>query len=180
MTNAFSPLFCSRFCFCLVSLIWAWLGLPNFYTEFQNSWIMQIYANLCKKNDTVLLYFPANLLHLFLFCLSDSVLVVVPSRPTQNSEIHYLFNLSNLPKTSMKSAASLFCSGFSFCLYYLIGFGCSFQISKKNSEFLFFLEGSEIVKLKWSNPFPQLCTFSGVIYYTQHHFACLFVKHKTF
>ena len=106
---------------------------------------MQIYA---KKNDTVLLYFPANLLHLFLFCLSDSVLVVVPSRPTQNSEIHYLFNLSNLPKTSMKSAASLFCSGFSFCLYYLIGFGCSFQISKKNSEFLFFLEGSEIVKLK--------------------------------
>ena len=109
------------------------------------------YANLCKsmqKNDTVLLYFPANLLHLFLFCLSDSVLVVVPSRPTQNSEIHYLFNLSNLPKTSMKSAASLFCSGFSFCLYYLIGFGCSFQISKKNSEFLFFLEGSEIVKLK--------------------------------
>ena len=32
-------------------ICWAWWGLQNFYTEFWNSLIMQIYANLFKINE---------------------------------------------------------------------------------------------------------------------------------
>ena len=40
-----------------VYLIGAWCGLQNFYTEFWNSLIMQIYANLFKINDATCLSF---------------------------------------------------------------------------------------------------------------------------
>ena len=42
-----------------ICFIWcrAWWGLQNFYTEFWNSLIMQIYANLFKINEKMLLLY---------------------------------------------------------------------------------------------------------------------------
>ena len=51
MKNATSLSFLGRFWFCLFYLIGLWCGLQNFYTEFWNSLIMQIYANLFKINE---------------------------------------------------------------------------------------------------------------------------------
>ena len=50
MKNATS-LFLGRFWFCLFLSDRAWSGLQNFFTEFWNSLIMQIYANLFKINE---------------------------------------------------------------------------------------------------------------------------------
>ena len=47
----------------------AWCGLQNFYTEFWNSLIMQIYANLLKINEKC--YFSISWPILILFVLSD-------------------------------------------------------------------------------------------------------------
>ena len=47
----------------------AWYGLQNFYTEFRNSLIMQIYANLFKINEKW--YFSISWPILILFVLSD-------------------------------------------------------------------------------------------------------------
>ena len=47
----------------------AWCGLQNFYTEFWNSLIMQIYANLFKINEKC--YFSISWVILILFGLSD-------------------------------------------------------------------------------------------------------------
>ena len=47
----------------------AWWGLQNFYTEFWNSIIMQIYANLFKINEKC--YFSISQRILILFVLSD-------------------------------------------------------------------------------------------------------------
>ena len=47
----------------------AWWGLQNFYTEFWNSIIMQIYANLFKINEKC--YFAISQWILILFVLSD-------------------------------------------------------------------------------------------------------------
>ena len=44
--------FLGRFWFCLFLSDRAWCRLQNFYTEFWNSLIMQIYANLFKINQT--------------------------------------------------------------------------------------------------------------------------------
>ena len=43
--------FLGRFWFCLFYLIGLGVGLQNYYTEFWNSLIMQIYANLFKINE---------------------------------------------------------------------------------------------------------------------------------
>ena len=48
---------------------WAWCGLQNFYTEFWNSLIMQIYAYLFKSNKNC--YFSISQRILILFVLSD-------------------------------------------------------------------------------------------------------------
>ena len=67
--NATSPLFLGRFWFCFVLSDRAWCGLQNFYTEFWNILIMQIYANLFKINEKC--YFSISWPILILFVLSD-------------------------------------------------------------------------------------------------------------
>ena len=68
--NATSPLFLGRFWLCLFLSDRAWCGLQNFYTEFWNSLIMQIYANLFKINEKC--YFSViSWPILILFVLSD-------------------------------------------------------------------------------------------------------------
>ena len=62
--------FLGRFWFCFVLSDRAWCGLQNFYTEFWNSLIMQIYANLFKINEKC--YFSViSWPILILFVLSD-------------------------------------------------------------------------------------------------------------
>ena len=67
MKNATSLSFLGRFWFCLFYLIG--LGAGFFYTEFWNSLIMQIYANLFKINEKC--YFSISWAILILFGLSD-------------------------------------------------------------------------------------------------------------
>ena len=68
--NATSLSFLGRFWFCLFLSDRAWCGLQNFYTEFWNSLIMHIYANLFIINEKC--YFSViSWPILILFVLSD-------------------------------------------------------------------------------------------------------------
>ena len=70
MKNATSLSFLGQFWFCLFLSDRAWCGLQNFYTEFWNSLIMQIYANSFKINEKC--YFSViSWPILILFVLSD-------------------------------------------------------------------------------------------------------------
>ena len=68
-TKKNATLFLGRFWFLFVLSDRAWCGLQNSYTEFWNSLIMQIYANLFKINEKC--YFSISQRILILFVLSD-------------------------------------------------------------------------------------------------------------
>ena len=109
----------------------AWWGLKNFYTEFWNSLIMQIYANLFRKstkNATSLSF-----LGRFWFCLFYLIgLGVGFKTSTKNFEIHYLCKFMQIYSKSMKNATSLsFLGRFWFCLFYLIGLGVGFKLLQR-------------------------------------------------
>ena len=108
----------------------AWCGLQNFYTEFWNSLIMQIYANLFKINEKC--YSVISWPILILFVLSDRAWCGLPNFYTEfwNSLIMQIYSKST------KNATSLFRSGFWFCLFYLIGLGGGFKTSTQNFEIL--------------------------------------------
>ena len=101
----------------------AWWGLQNFYTEFWNSLIMQIYANLFRINETC--YFSISQRILILFGLSDRAWWGLQNFYTElwNSIILQIY--ANFAK-----------SGFWFCLVYLIGLGGGFKTSTQNCEIL--------------------------------------------
>ena len=64
----------------------AWCGLQNFYTEFWNSLIMQMYANLFKINENAT---SLSFLEQFWFCLFYLIgLGVGFKTSTQNFEIN--------------------------------------------------------------------------------------------
>ena len=108
----------------------AWCGLQNFYTEFWNSLIMQIYANLFKINEKC--YFSViSWPILILFVLSDRAWCGLQNLYTEfwNSLIMQIY------AKSMKNATSLsFLGRFWFCLFYLIGLGAGFQTCTQNFE----------------------------------------------
>ena len=109
----------------------AWCGLQNFYTEFWNSLIMQIYANLFKNQWKMLLchFWPI----LILFVLSDRAWCGLQNFYTEfwNSLIMQIY--ANLFKINEKCYFVI--SGrFWFCLFYLIGLGAGFKTSTQNFE----------------------------------------------
>ena len=107
----------------------AWCGLQNFYTEFWNSLIMQIYANLFKINKKC--YFSISWPILILFVLSDRAGWGLLNFYTEfwNSLIMQIYS------KSMKNATSLsFLGRFWFCLFYLIGLGAGFKTFAQNFE----------------------------------------------
>ena len=107
----------------------AWCGLQNFYTEFWNSLIMQIYANLFKINEKC--YFSViSWPILILFILSDRAWSGLQNFYTElwNSLIMQIY--ANL----FKNATSLFLGRFWFCLFYLIGLGGGFKTSTQYFE----------------------------------------------
>ena len=83
----------------------AWCGLQNFYTEFWNSLIMQIYANLFKINEKC--YFVISWPILILFVLSDRAWCGLQNFYTEfwNSLIMQIY--SNLFKINEKSYFSV-------------------------------------------------------------------------
>ena len=102
-------------------------GLQNFYTEFWNSLIMQIYANLFKINEKC--YFSISWPILILFVLSDRA-----GWGLQNFYIEFWNSLiMQIYSKSTKNATSLFLGRFWFCLFYLIGLGGGFKTSTQNS-----------------------------------------------
>ena len=79
--------FLGRFWFCLFNSDSAWCGLQNFYTEFWNSLIMQIYANLIKINEKCCT--SLSFLGRFWFCLFYLIgLGAGFKTSTQSIEIH--------------------------------------------------------------------------------------------
>ena len=107
-------------------------GLQNFYTEFWNSLIMQIYSNLFKINEKC--YFSViSWPILILFVLSDRAGWGLQNLYTEfwNSLIMQIY--ANLFKIN-KNATSLFLGRFWFCLFYLIGLGGGFKTSTQNFE----------------------------------------------
>ena len=109
----------------------AWCGLQNFYTEFWNSLIMQIYANLFKINEKC--YFSViSWPILILFVLSDRAWCGLQNFYTEfwNS----LCKFMQIYSKSTKNATSLFLGRFWFCLVYLIGLGGGFKTSTQNFE----------------------------------------------
>ena len=107
----------------------AWWGLQNFYTEFWNSLIMQIYANLFKINEKC--YFCISWPILILFVLSDRAGWGLQNFYTEfwNS----LCKFMQIYSKSTKNATSLsFLGRFWFCLFYLIGLGGGFKTSTQN------------------------------------------------
>ena len=123
--------FLGQFWFCLFDK--AWCGLQNFYTEFWNSLIMQIYANLFKINENAT---SLSFLGRFWFCLFYLIgLGAGFKTSTQNFEIHYLCKFMQIYSKSMKNATSLsFLGRFWFCLFYLIGLGAGFKTSTQNFD----------------------------------------------
>ena len=110
----------------------AWCGLQNFYTEFWNSLIMQIYAHLFKLNEKCyfsVIFWPI----LILFVLSDRAWCGLQNFYTEfwNSLIMQIY--ANLFK-SMKNATLSFLGRFWFCLFYLIGLGAGFKTCTQNFE----------------------------------------------
>ena len=78
--------FLGRFWFCLFLSDRAWCGLQNFYTEFWNSLIMQIYDNLFKINEKC---YSLSSLGRFWFCLFYLIgLGAGFKTSTQNFKIH--------------------------------------------------------------------------------------------
>ena len=108
----------------------AWCGLQNFYTEFWNSLIMQIYANLFKINEKC--YFSViSWPILILFVLSDRAWCGLQNFYTEfwNSLIMQFMQIYS---KSTKNATSLFLGRFWFCLVYLIGLSGGFKTSTQN------------------------------------------------
>ena len=109
---------------CLFYLI----GLQNFYTEFWNSLIMLIFANLFKINEKC--YFSISWPILILFVLSDRAGWGLQNFYTEfwNSLIMQIYSKST------KNATSLFLGRFWFCLFYLIWLGGGFKTNTQNFE----------------------------------------------
>ena len=108
----------------------AWCGLQNFYTEFWNSLIMQIYANLFKISEKC--YFSViSWPILILFVLSDRAWCGLQNFYTEfwNSLIMQIYSKSTKNATSLS-----FFGRFWFCLFYLIGLGAGFKTSTQNFE----------------------------------------------
>ena len=111
----------------------AWCGLQNFYTEFWNSLIMQIYANLFKINEKC--YFSViSWPILILFVLSDRAWCGLQNFYTElwNSLIMQIY--ANLFKINEKCYFSVIFGRFWFCLFYLIGLGAGFKTSTQNFQ----------------------------------------------
>ena len=83
----------------------AWWGLQNFYTEFWNSLIMQIYAYLFKSNKKC--YFSILQRILILFVLSDSFYRAWWGLRNFYTELWNSL-IMQIDSKSMKNAASLF------------------------------------------------------------------------
>ena len=120
----------------------AWCGLQNFYTEFWNSLIMQIYANLFKINEKCYKL----LCHLILFVLSDRAWCGLQNFYTEfwNSFIMQIYS------KSMKNATSLsFLGRFWFCLFYLIGLGAGFKLLHRILKFINYANLCKFIQNQW-------------------------------
>ena len=93
----------------------AWCGLQNLYTEFWNSLIMQIYANLFKTNEKC--YFSViSWPILILFVLSDRAWCGLQNFYTEFLKFINYANLCKIYSKPMKNATSLsFLGRFWFC-----------------------------------------------------------------
>ena len=110
----------------------AWCGLQNVYTEFWNSLIMQMYANLFKINEKC--YFSViSWPILILFVLSDRAWCGLQNFYTEfwNSLIMQIY--ANLFKINEKCYFSVI-SWPILILFYLIGLGAGFKTSTQNFE----------------------------------------------
>ena len=134
--NATSPLFLGRFQFCLFLSDRTGWGLQKFYTEFWNSLIMQIYANLFKLKKKC--YFSISWPILILFVLSDTCRAWwgLQNFYTElwNSLIMQIY--ANSKSTKNATCTSLFLGRFQFCLFYLIGLGGGFKTSTQNLKLI--------------------------------------------
>ena len=113
----------------------AWCGLQNFYTEFWNSLIMQIYANLFKINEKC--YFSViSWPILILFGLSDRAWCGLQNFYTEfwNSLIMQIY--ANLFKINEKCYFSVISWPILILLnlFYLIGLGAGFKTFTQNFE----------------------------------------------
>ena len=110
-------------------------GIRNFYTEFSNSLIMLIYANLFKNHTKCFSSFISQPI-LIWFALSGRAKFGTLNFYTEFWNFAPLINYGNLCKfiqkiTKIVSSPS-FLDRFSFCLFYLIGLGGGFKTCTQN------------------------------------------------
>ena len=114
-----------------VCFIWsrAWCGLQNFYTEFWNSLIMQIYSKSMKNANFSVISWSI----MILFVLFDRAWCGLQNFYTEfwNSLIMQIY--ANLFKINEKCYFSVI-SWPILILFYLIGLGAGFKTSTQNFE----------------------------------------------